>query len=79
MTAHDRRILTVSLTVSQLRALRAAERLAQKVAGAELSRCLLPLARALEALDAAWKDGRPDYGPVYRSAHKPRADKHPAG
>jgi hypothetical protein len=79
MSAHGKRILAVSLTTDQMRALRAAVRMAQEDSSLYREGSLLTLARALEAIEAAWKNARPDYGPMYRSARKPRAGGEPSG
>jgi hypothetical protein len=78
-TTHDRRLLAVSLTVAQMRALCAAARLMRTTGGPELVGSLAPLERAMEALEAAWKVGRPDYGEVYRSKYGSPAEPRKGG
>jgi hypothetical protein len=73
MNTHSTRIITVSLTINQTRALRSAVALTVAHAAELLFReqSLLPLTRGWEAIEAAWKAGRPDYGDAYRRAHSP--------
>jgi hypothetical protein len=71
-----KRTITVSLTIGQMRALRSAVALTVARAAELLYReqSLPPLVRGWEAIEAAWKAGRPDYGDEYRRAHRPRAE-----